>query len=475
MAYKNEPSLQDLISDSIQKKKAVKVKVVKVNKKENTKNFDLPSHSKEIGDEFVDRSQFRNASDKFYNPKNELEPEFLQSLKENFGNSNSKNSPKKSFKLEIPPEKYEMDYAENFGKNNSNSNNKKQGNSQMKNNYEFSENFQNDYNADYNEPRLKKKKHIFRNILIFILIILALICGFLYYKIDSYANLFNYIPDEERLEITNVISDDNIFNILLIGTDTREDGRNGLSDSMILVSINKNTKEIVMSSFMRDINVQIPGYDGATWHKLNWAHSRGGAELLMDTLEFNFGIEIDYYAKVDFLAFADIIDSVGGLDIEITQAEATAMQDPMREQNRILGNEFGTDYLYDAGTYHMNGNQALAYSRIRKKVGDDFARTDRQREVLSLIAQKVQQMDLKELDELAQNVIPNITTNMNKSIVKKLIFSSPFYLNYERISQRIPYGDSKESWDYSTTADGSVIQVDFDKNKQFLLDTIYRK
>lgn len=485
MPYNNEPSLQDLIADSIEKKKAVKVKVVKVNKKEQTKSFERVGQKKELGEEFIDRSQFRNSRPKTYDAQSELDPEFLKSLRENFGNANYSSAKKKEFKLEIPPERYEMDYADEYRQDYARESFKQtKGNNQMRKEYTYDDYDESDGYDEYDEyeeepkkkSRKRKKKHrLLPTLLVIILILLALACGVLYFAIDKYAGLFNFMPDDQRLEISNVVSDDNVFNVLLIGTDSRDDNRNGLSDSMILVSINKKTKEIVMTSFMRDVNVQIPGYDIETWHKLNWAHSKGGAELLMDTLEFNFGIEIDYYAKVDFLSFAEIIDSIGGLDIEITDAEAVAMQDPMREQNRLLGNEYGTDYLYEAGVYHMNGNQALAYSRIRKKVGDDFARTDRQREVISLITDKVKGMSLTELDAFATEVIPNITTNMEKKTIKNLIVSMPFYIQYEKQSQRIPYGDNKESWDYASTADGSVIQIDFDVNRQFLLDTIYKK
>ncbi len=479
MPYKNEPTLQELIADSIEKKKAVKVKVTRVNKKENTRNFDLPPKEREIGEEFVDRSAFRNSQNAPYNAETQLDPEFLRSLRENFGNSSSAKTSKKEFKLNIPPEKYQSEYK-SFGTNQALTSNSKneQKEKLMKNKYEYTQEDNDEIYDDYPDeilPKKKKKHHFFAKFLALILVLLLVAGGFVYFKIDNYASLLNFTPDDDRLEIANTVSDDNVFNVLLVGTDARQDGRNGLSDSMILVSINKTTKQIVMTSFMRDINVQIPGTDAETWHKLNWAHSHGGAELLMDTLEFNFGVQIDYYAKVDFVAFAQIIDSVGGLDIEITQAEATAMQDPMREQNRILGNEYGTDYLYEAGTYHMNGNQALAYSRIRKKVGDDFARTDRQRQVLTLISDKVKDMKLTELDKFIQDVLPKITTNMDKSTVKSLIFSMPLCLNYEKSSQRVPFGDNKESWDYASTADGSVIQVDFEQNRQFLLDTIYRK
>lgn len=471
-----EPSLQELIKDSIDKKKAVKVKVVKVNKKEQTKSFKPPKNV-EIGEEFIDRSAFRNGQNKGYNPNESLDPEFLRSLRENFGGQSGvkKAKNKKEFKINIPDEDYVEDYYDDDASQDFVQESYGMRNQENEEYDDYEEDF--DIDEDYEKPprrTVKKKRRIFSKLLGIIIILLIALGAGLYLAVSRYAGLFNSVATKDRLNISNVVSDDKVFNILFIGTDTREEGRNGLSDSMILISINEKTDEIVMSSFMRDMNVQIPGMDNETWHKLNWAHSKGGPELLMDTLEFNFGVEIDYYATVDFLSFAEIIDCLGGLEIEITDAEAKAMQDPMREQNRLMGKPHGTDYLYDGGRYFMNGNQALAYSRIRKNVGDDFARTERQRKVLELMSEKLKTMGIKELDEFLQSTLPKITTNMEKKTISKLMISSPFYIKYNKVSQRIPYGDNKESWDYASTSDGSVIKVDFDANKKYLIDSIYR-
>lgn len=502
MPYREEPTLQELIAGSIDKKKNAKVTVRRVSKKEQTKSFKIDSN-KEIGEEFIDRSQFRNANitksdcvKKPYNAEESLDPEFLKSLKQNFGNNDGtkKKKPKKQeFRLEIIDDEYdELPDEPVIGKTTlkrvgqagvvSGVNNRTKGNIEMKKYVEYDDDIIDDDDYIYDDeeyeeaPQKKKKKHhFFRNLLIILILLIIAVGVIIYLAVNKYAGLFNYVDDENRLEIQNVVSSKDVFNILLIGTDSRADGKNGLSDSMILVSINKESDEIVMTSFMRDCNVQIPGTNEETWHKLNWAHSKGGPELLMDTLEFNFGVEIDYYAKVNFLSFAKIIDAVGGLEIEITDAEAKAMIDPMAEQNKLLGNPKGTDYLYEGGTYYMNGNQALAYARIRKNVGDDFKRTDRQREVLSLIAEKVKGFGIKEIDSLCETIIPEITTNMDKSEMMKLMLSSPFYLKYDKISQRVPYGDNGESWKYGSTADGSVLELDFDLIKKQLLDSIYKQ
>lgn len=542
MAYRDDRSLEELIAGSIEnKKKTKKINVVKANTREQTGEFRVNidySKSDSSFYENYDRSEKAYGKAKTSQMPG-LDPEFLQSLRDNFGtnaqnNYGKRKSSKREYTLNIQDtaedsyddygDYYDSEadiynssggYSYQSGKTvrakvkpvsrtanvresgfsasksrnltKENRPNQRSYPKSDKNTYNKNINYQNKKknekeiarmkykdNPKISEPVKKKKKHIFSIIFIVIIIFILLLFGLVYYFIDKYSGLFNYVPTGNRLNIENVYSDKGVFNILLIGTDARGSS-NGLSDSVILVSINKDTKQIVMSSFMRDTYVEIPGQEQETWHKLNWAHSHGGAELLMDTLEYNFGIEIDYYARVDFMAFANIIDAVGGLDIEITDAEAVAMQSPMAEQNNIFGNPWGTDYLYEGGSYHMNGNQALAYSRIRKGVGDDFARTDRQREVIGLIADKAKAMSVTELDELAETVIPNITTNMDKSTIKSLMTKIPGYLGYERISQRIPYGDDMESWSYGSSADGSIIVADFELNKQKLMETIYNQ
>lgn len=520
MAYREEPSLEELIAGSINKKKSAKRNVIKATVKEQTKSFrldidysksDSSFYEKELGEENFNRSEFRNARNRPSEISNtsSLDPEFLKSLRENFGTnaagSKKKKVRKKEISIEIPDDNYydgygdydgyeEYDgYGEEYAPENVSQRSGKTVKASVKKicaeprsaykkpSEENVKKKKTDRTVSGKQKETtkmnteqKKKKSIAPKIFAAFLVLILLLGAVVYMFISKYAGLFNYVPTGDRLDIENVFSDKSTMNILLIGTDSRGSG-NGLSDSMILVSINKDTKEIVMSSFMRDNYVQIPGQETEMWHKLNWAHSHGGAELLMDTLEFNFGIEIDNYAKVDFTAFAEIIDAVGGLDITITDAEANAMIKPMAEQNNIFGNEKGTDYLYEGGTYHMNGNQALAYSRIRKGVGDDFARTDRQREVIGLVADKAKNMSVSELDDLAEVILPNITTNMEKKAVMQLIAKAPVLLGYDRISQRVPYGDKKESWSYGTSADGSIIVPDFELNKKRLMETIYHK
>lgn len=563
MAYRNEPSLEELIAGTIDKKKSAKKNIIKANIKDNTKSFKVnidyskpnrANSNREIGQDYIDRSQFRNgrnyvSSTTSYSKNatssadtDNIDPAFLKSLQQNFGNTNTDRkgrimsqgtTPRKEINIDIPvsnnryyddfdnkneldeyndyneydsyPEYDNRKYTNNERKSQGNpksvnahvrkvsgnySKNNKQNRNDVGNNYGKKEknnkykgnhtNFRtndkrNSKKMDYTDVP-KKKKRILPKVILILFILLIVLGGIVYKYIDKFADLFNYVPTGDRLDIPDVVSDKKITNILLIGADSRTSGNYGLSDTVILVSIRNDTKEIVMSSFMRDMYVQIPGQPSETWHKLNWSHSRGGPELLMDTLEFNFGIKIDNYVSVDFKSFVTIIDALGGLDISVTDAEANAMIKPMAEQNRLLGNSKGTDYIYEAGSYHMNGNQALAYSRIRKKVGDDFARTDRQREVLELIATKAKTMEIGKINSFVEKIQSQFTTNMEKSKVKELMAKSLILLGYDRISQRIPYGDKGESWEYgSSSTDGSIIVPDFELNKSLLMRTIYGK
>jgi LCP family protein required for cell wall assembly len=272
------------------------------------------------------------------------------------------------------------------------------------------------------------------------------------------------------------MSDSKVTNILVIGSDTRDADSNGRTDSMILLSINRNTKKITMTSFMRDMYVEIKGkttdgQDIDTWDKMNAAYVYGGAELLMDTIEYNFDIAVDDYVYFDFYSFVDIVDALGGIEIEITDEEAEGMKAPMSEQNKILGNEQGTDYLSEGGKILMNGNQALAYSRLRYVGNADFERTERQRTVMTKIIEKAKSSGLGTINDFMEATLSNLTTNMSKPQMMLTAYKALFSMSYEMVSLRIPADDA---YSYGTTDSGqSILNVDFDKCKELLREEIY--
>ncbi len=328
------------------------------------------------------------------------------------------------------------------------------------------------------EAAVKKRSPVKRALLIVLIIILVLVL-ILQIIILRYVGKITYRESGTRNFTTAALRSDDILNILLIGSDTRDSSERGRTDSMILLSIDKNKKRTTMTSFMRDCYVTLPDYDldgdGGFYGegdkcKLNAAYVYGGPELLMDTIEYNFDVAVDKYVYIDFFSFIDIIDSVGGLELDITDEEAVGMQDPMREQNRYLGNEYGTDYLEVGGKgMKVNGNQALGYARLRYVGNADFERTERQRTVISKLIEKAKGSGVFTLDKFAVAVCEHIETNMSKWDIYKLIYRAPFILKYETKQLRIPDDDE---YSYGTAWDGSsVLDVDY----KSIIETINRE
>ncbi len=310
----------------------------------------------------------------------------------------------------------------------------------------------------------KKKKSKLKRFFIILLLIILVIFGLLSALIFRYAGMLNIVETGPRAETSaNVIDESYVKNILIIGSDTRSDD-GGRSDSMILISINRKTDQIVQTSFMRDVLVSIPGYGNA---KLNAAYAYGGAELVMDTIEENFKIKVDKYIRIDFFSFIDIIDAIGGLELTVTDEEANAMTDPMNEVNNLLGRALGTGKLTQGGTYTMDGVQSLAYARIRYAGDGDFERTQRQREVIEKIIEKFKDLSIFKMNSVLETILPQLTTNMSKTEIYFLCLRLPFIMGYEMRQFRIPYGEQGTgTWSFGDYNGQSVLEIDFDKNNE---------
>ncbi len=330
------------------------------------------------------------------------------------------------------------------------------------------------------EETLKKGSPIKKALLIVFIIILVLVL-LLQLLILRYITKITYENTGTRYFTTASLKSDDILNVLLIGSDTRESEERGRTDTVILLSIDKKNKRTTMTSFMRDCYVTLPDYDldgdGSCYGagdkcKLNAAYVYGGPELLMDTIEYNFDVAVDKYIYIDFFSFIDIIDAVGGLELDVTDEEAVGMQDPIREQNRYLGNTYGTDYMDKGGrNILLNGNQSLGYARLRYVGNADFQRTERQRTVISKLIEKAKNSGIFTLDKFAVAVCSHIKTNMSKWDIYKLIYRVPFILKYETKQLRIP-GDDEFS--YGTAWDGSsVLEVNFDSAIETINREIY--
>ena len=273
----------------------------------------------------------------------------------------------------------------------------------------------------------------------------------------------SYMKEVESNAQNNSLGDEelvgDVYNVLLLGSDKRPGETTGRSDTMILVSINKQTKRVVATSFLRDTYVKIPIMN--EFHKLNAAFAYGGIELLFETLQYNYGITVDKYVEVDFLSFIDAIEILGGLDVQVYEEELYWFNQYIHASNLLVEppEREDSDYVESAdGSFiHLNGKQALAYARFRYVGNGDFTRTDRQRRVVQNIFDKVKSMDVTTLIQLLDQIIPHITTNLTTDECMELIMMLPEVSNYEIISWHIPDEDFK----YMQIDGDSMVAIDF--------------
>lgn len=258
------------------------------------------------------------------------------------------------------------------------------------------------------------------------------------------------VPSDMAPEIIN---GEHVLNILLVGTDNDGSYRSR-SDSMILCTIDTEKKTLTMTSFLRDMYLNIPGYGK---QRINVAYMVGGFPMLYDTLRENFGVVVDYGVEVNFNSFTEVIDRVGGVDITLTAAEASHMR--------------GMGFDVQEGLNHMDGVTALAHARNRTTGYDgDFSRTSRQRAVLEALFEKASTLDVTSLMGLVDAMIPMVVTDMsNQEIISAATTLAPIMSELELVSQRVPADGTYQM----AMIDGmSVLLPDFDANQKLLQDTI---
>ncbi len=246
-----------------------------------------------------------------------------------------------------------------------------------------------------------------------------------------------------------------IVNILLIGQDRREGEETARSDSMILCTYHRKTGNVTMTSFLRDLYVPIPGHHD---NRINAAYSEGGAALLDQTLRENFDLHIDGNIEVDFSQFSQIIDLLGGVELELREDEAA-------EINKETGSTLS------AGVQLLNGEQALTYARIRKLDADgDFSRTSRQRKLMNALLGSYRNIKWKDLLPLIDELLPLISTDMNYGRLVLLAMEIlPKLSDAQITNQRIPADGTFTD----ERIDGmAVLSADLEANRQLLRETL---
>ncbi|MGN1044111.1 MAG: LCP family protein [Acutalibacteraceae bacterium] len=269
-------------------------------------------------------------------------------------------------------------------------------------------------------------------------VILGLIGSAMIYAYNM-LHSFNYqeFEDDSSEILTDdfgdsLINDSQILNIMLIGSDSMSTGDHGRSDSLMILSLDIKNHKIKITSLMRDIWINIPGHG---YDRLNAAYAFGGAKLTIETIEKTFGLHVDRYAIVDFEGFSNIIDTLGGIDLELTSDECIYINTYSGDKNTLKGN----------GLKHLTGLQALHHSRNRNSKGSDYDRTSRQRNVIRAIVDKLKNANLKQITELIPTIAPLITTNFKTSEISRLATNSLTYLKYDLEEFRLPTNDNVQN------------------------------
>lgn len=259
-----------------------------------------------------------------------------------------------------------------------------------------------------------------------------------------------------------------VKNIILLGTDADTGARR--SDSMILVSIDSNNKEIKFSSFMRDTYVAIDGYGN---DKLNAAFAYGGADLAVKTIEKNYGIKIDNYITTGFSNFKHIVDALGGVDIELDEDECGYINWQLGKNGQTA--TYGQVQVKN-GVQKLNGQQALWFCRDRGSEvysGDDFTRTSRQRRMLIGLVKAYKNSTVADVVKLTEALIKYVDTDLTKSDLAYLAKYSPQFFAYETSERCNP--DRSSGWSAGTSSVGAwIISIsDWKDTRKQIAEYIY--
>ena len=254
------------------------------------------------------------------------------------------------------------------------------------------------------------------------LLIVGLVGGVATYGLTMLGKINKVDLNEDNLGIDKDIDAklskyDGITNIALFGIDAT-DGNVGRSDAIMIATVDKVHNKLKLTSIMRDSYVDIQGHGQ---DKINHAYAFGGHELALKTLNENFDLNLKDFATVNFSSLPKIIDSIGGIDLDIRNDELQYINNYIGDLNTL--NKTNVSNITSAGTQHVNGTQALAYCRIRYTAGGDGERTERQRNVLDAIIKKLSALKPSEYPETIKKLLPYVETNLTPSKILSIATS----------------------------------------------------
>lgn len=313
-----------------------------------------------------------------------------------------------------------------------------------------------------------------RKIAVTFLVVLILIGGGLFYVFGYLLNgltMTTITKDPAELGIQDgVMSDSKITNIALFGLDARENEDVGRSDALMILTIDQRHGKLKITSILRDSEVNIDGYGS---DKITHAYAYGGPELAIKTLNQNYNLDIEDYVTVNFIQMAEIVDAFGGVEINVTDDEMTEINNnlAMQQAESADANIVDSDYLSQSGDLLLNGNQAVAYARIRHLDSDDV-RASRQQEVLMGLVKRLKSKNILEYPNLIRKVMPMCETSLDFGDIMGM---APFMLtNFEMETMSIP-GDEEQPYGAYNDAGAWVYRYDIAAASQHISRFIYEE
>ncbi len=257
---------------------------------------------------------------------------------------------------------------------------------------------------------------------------------------------------------------------VLFGVDSRSDklGKGTRSDSIMLINVNHDSKEVKVVSIYRDCMVY---QEGKGYKKISNAHSYGGPEFALSVINENFDFNIEKYCTLNFNAVGDLIDEVGGVEMDITEAEVKYINSYIDETNKVRGTS--SAHITEPGNYTLDGTQAVAYSRIRYTAGSDYKRTERQRTVLFKVFEKAKVMGTGDRIKIAEQLLDEINTNYSQDELLILLYHiSEYEITTMTAYPKVFYGGSVDgSW---VEVPVTLVDMNTDLHEVLLGETDYK-
>lgn len=312
--------------------------------------------------------------------------------------------------------------------------------------------------------RKKKNWSTTKKVVLSLVMVLVILIGTV---LGFYKHIKNKIYVKKEPSISNNDSEfkevEGITNVLLIGVDARDLDEPCRSDSMIIATLDNNNKKVKLTSLFRDTLVDIPGHGEA---KLNAAYMLGGPELLMKTVKETYNVSIDKYIIINFWGFETIVDYIGGIEVDVKDYQ-------LEELNKYIGESTGGNDcpVEKTGIQTLNGKQALSYARIRYNVGDEYERTDRQREVIFKVIEKLQNTKPSKYLGVMNTMLEYIKTNIDPLEALNMAYTIYKFPSLDVEQLQIPLVALSETRNYKEL--GSVFLMDRLQNASILYNFIY--